>query len=101
MSKDGCRSWNYMAVEKLLLSKWRELPPEKQQEVVDFVEFLHNRTIAHLETEPLTSASSQLGQKLRQIRSKIVMAGEPLLQSWEDVEREVADRRGGVEAGSL
>jgi Protein of unknown function (DUF2281) len=88
-----------MAVEKLLLSEWRELPPEQQQEVVDFVEFLHNRAIAHSETEPLTPASSQLGQKLRQIRSKIVMAGEPLLQSWEDVEREVADRRGGVEAG--
>jgi hypothetical protein len=34
------------------------------------------------------------GQRLWQIRQEIVESGEPLL-GWDDVEREVAERRGG------
>jgi hypothetical protein len=34
-----------------------------------------------------------LGERLAQIREKIVASGEPLL-SWEEIEREFAERRG-------
>ena len=35
-----------------------------------------------------------LGQRLWQIRQRIVRSGEPLLD-WDGIEREVAERRGG------
>lgn len=38
---------------------------------------------------------SPLGQKLREIRRRIVASGEPLL-SWDELEKELAERRGGV-----
>lgn len=34
-----------------------------------------------------------LGRKLMSIRAKIIASGEPLL-NWEEIEREVAERRG-------
>ncbi len=34
-----------MSVEQILLDNWRVLPPEKQQEVLDFVEFLQLKSI--------------------------------------------------------
>jgi hypothetical protein len=40
-------------------------------------------------------ARTPLGADLRRLRAKIVESGEPLL-SWEAIEKEVADRRGGV-----
>ena len=39
-----------------------------------------------------------LGRKLWEIRKRIVASGEPLL-SWDDIEREVAERRGEVNEG--
>lgn len=38
---------------------------------------------------------SPLGQKLIEIRRRIVASGEPLL-SWDGLENELAERRGGV-----
>lgn len=38
-----------------------------------------------------------LGRKLWKIRAKIIASGEPLLD-WDDIEREVAERRGGIES---
>ena len=35
-----------MAIEELVLEKLRSLPPEKQQEVLDFAEFLESKTAA-------------------------------------------------------
>jgi hypothetical protein len=40
-------------------------------------------------------ARTPLGADLRRLRAEIIESGEPLL-SWEAIEREVADRRGGV-----
>ena len=34
------------SVEELVLAKLRELPPEKRQEVLDFVEFLERKNIS-------------------------------------------------------
>ena len=36
-----------------------------------------------------------LGRRLRELRKRIVASGEPLLD-WDDLEREIAERRGGV-----
>jgi hypothetical protein len=44
-------------------------------------------------------ARTRLGEQLLRIREQIVASGEPLL-SWEDVEREVAERRGEFEQQS-
>lgn len=41
-------------------------------------------------------ARTPLGAKLRSLRAKILQSGEPLLD-WDDIEREVADRRGEAE----
>jgi hypothetical protein len=41
-------------------------------------------------------ARTRLGERLLRIREQIVASGEPLL-SWEDIEREVAERRGEFE----
>jgi hypothetical protein len=40
-----------------------------------------------------------LGRRLWEIRARIVASGEPLL-GWKEIEREVADRRGGHEPNS-
>jgi hypothetical protein len=40
------------------------------------------------------SPRTALGQKLIAIRNKIMAEGEPLLD-WQEIEKEVADRRGG------
>jgi hypothetical protein len=47
----------------------------------------------HVEPTRLGAARTLLGERLAQIREKIVASGEPLL-SWEEIEREVAERRG-------
>ena len=39
---------------------------------------------------------TELGQRLRQIRAKIVASGEPLLNR-EEIEEEVINRRGGLQ----
>ncbi|MBD2387896.1 DUF2281 domain-containing protein [Cylindrospermum sp. FACHB-282] len=82
-----------MSAENELLEKWRELPKDKQQEVIDFVEFLHFKTIDH----PLTQKTkTPLGERLRQLRTKIVASGAPLLTQ-DDIEKEITSRRGGLQ----
>ena len=76
-----------MNYEQKLLEKWRELPKDKQQEVLQFVE-----SIASLKQ----SKETELGQRLRQIRAKIIASGEPLLNR-EEIEKEVMNRRGGLQ----
>ncbi|ARV63399.1 hypothetical protein BZZ01_32890 (plasmid) [Nostocales cyanobacterium HT-58-2] len=83
-----------MSSERELLEKWRELPQDKQQEVVEFVEFLHHKTTR---VQPVTAAKKpQLGERLRQIRTKIVASGVPLLTQ-DEIEKEIASRRGGLQ----
>ena len=41
-------------------------------------------------------ARTRLGEQLLRIRERVVASGEPLL-SWEEIEREVAERRGEFE----
>lgn len=80
-----------------LLSKWHRLPEDKQQEVIDFVEFLESRLSNSSVFSSLpTQTPSKMGEKLQEIRHKIVASGEPLL-SPEEVEKEKLERRGGYQ----
>jgi hypothetical protein len=76
-----------MISEQELLTKWRSLPQDKQQEVLKFVEFIQLKT---------TSKKPPLGERLREIRSRIVVSGKPLLNA-DEIEKELADRRGGIQ----
>ncbi len=76
-----------MSAEQELLTKWRSLPQDKQEEVLDFVEFLRLKTSAK---------KTPLGERLRQIRSKIVASGKQLLDE-DEIEKELASRRGGLQ----
>jgi hypothetical protein len=76
-----------MISEQELLIKWRSLPQDKQQEVLKFVEFMQLKT---------TAKKPPLGERLREIRSKIVASGKPLLNA-NEIEKELADRRGGIQ----
>lgn len=83
-----------MTTEQELLEKWRGLPSEKQQQVLEFVEFLHIKLV---EPQILTrNPKTQLGEKLREIRSRIVADGETLLNR-EEINKEIASRRGGLQ----
>jgi hypothetical protein len=73
--------------ETKLLEKWRQLPEDKQEQVLDFVEFLYQQKKAE---------NTELGEQLRQIRANIVASGEQLL-SQEEIEQEMISRRGGLQ----
>lgn len=49
-----------------------------------------------IQTESSFKGKTSLGQRLWKIRSKLVASGEPLL-GWEEIEQEVAERRGETE----
>lgn len=85
-----------MTVELLLLEKWRSLSVEKQQEVFDFVEFLHSRQSTSSDSFVELKSKSELRAKLQQIREQIVDSGIPLLTD-EEIDLEVAERRGGYQ----
>jgi hypothetical protein len=76
-----------MNPEQELLTKWRSLPQDKQEEVLDFVEFLFVKTSAN---------KTPLGERLRQIRSRIVASGKYLLDE-DEIAKELASRRGGLQ----
>lgn len=76
-----------MNTEQQLIEKWRNLPSDKQQQVLKFVESLN---------EQKQPKQTELGQRLRQIRAKIVASSEPLLNK-EEIEQEVINRRGGLQ----
>ncbi len=82
-----------MGKEEELLERWRELTPDKQQKVFDFVEALK------LEPDGYNAQSeyipqTPLAQKLWQIRQRAIASGMQLLNEAE-IEQELAERRGG------
>lgn len=82
-----------MTTEQLLLEKWRSLPKEKQQKVLDLIETFYGQEKSQ---DPMASYTpkTSLGKRLQEIRAEIVSSGEMLLD-WEGIEREKAERRGG------
>jgi hypothetical protein len=75
--------------EEVLLEYWRELPPDAQEQVLELAKSL-NPNQPEVQLVPQTP----LGQKLWEIRQKIVASGVPLLSD-EELAQEIAERRGG------
>lgn len=82
-----------MAREEQILERWRTLTPEKQQQVLEFVDSLQS---ASNETEPESEYIPQtpLAKKLWEIRRRALASGLQLLNEAE-IEQELAERRGG------
>jgi hypothetical protein len=76
-----------MNKEQQLLEKWRELSTDKQQQVLEFVASLNKQEQIQ---------KTELGERLHQIRAKIVATGETLLNQ-EEIEKEIINRRGGLQ----
>lgn len=97
-----------MKAESLLINEWRKLPAEKQQQVIDFVLFLESQikedtqSISDSEKrpKPIDNTETKLGDRLLKIRQKIVDSGVPLLGA-EEIEKEIAERRGGYRGGEV
>ncbi|BAY88351.1 MULTISPECIES: hypothetical protein [unclassified Tolypothrix] len=82
-----------MGKEEQLLDGWRELTPEKQQKVLEFVEALKSEPDA---TAIITEYIPQtpLAKKLWEIRNRAIASGIQLLNEAE-IEQELTERRGG------
>jgi hypothetical protein len=78
-----------MGKEEALLEYWRELPPEAQEQVLELAKFL-----SQSDSETGFMPPTPLGKKLWEIRQAIVASGVPLLSD-DELEREIAERRGG------
>jgi hypothetical protein len=82
-----------MNSEQLLLDKWRTLPLEKQQLVLDYVEELDSGKLAvKAESEEAYKPKTELGKKLWEIR-RLSLANNPKLLTWDEVDAEISDRR--------
>lgn len=82
-----------MGKEEQLISDWRQLTPEKQEKVLEFVELLKSE----LETTSPESdfvPQTPLAKKLWAIRQRAIAAGLQLLNE-DDIAQEIAARRGG------
>ncbi|MCA2812868.1 MAG: hypothetical protein IM477_10090 [Microcystis sp. M090S1] len=81
-----------MGKEEELLEQWRELTPEKQQKVWQFVQILKSES----QTTPEAKFIPQtpLSKKLWEIRHRAISAGLQLLNE-DEIEQELAARRGG------
>jgi hypothetical protein len=85
-----------MTTEQMLLEKWRSLPPNKQQEVFNFVNFLHSTNVPITENKVDLQSRLDFAEKLDQLRQEIIDSGIPLLTD-EEVYKEIAERRGGYQ----
>lgn len=79
-------------VKEDLLEYWRKLTPENQQKVFEFVEALKSESDTKiLESEYVPQ--TPLAKKLWEIRQRAIASGMQLLNE-EEIERELAERRG-------
>ncbi|PHM05682.1 hypothetical protein CK516_39380 [Nostoc sp. 'Peltigera malacea cyanobiont' DB3992] len=76
-----------MSSEQELLNKVAFSSTRKTKEVLDFVEFLGLKNSAN---------KIPFGERLQQIRTKIVTSGKNLLDE-DEIEKELASRRGGLQ----
>ena len=82
-----------MAREEQILERWRTLTPDKQQQVLEFVDSLQSIS-NETETESEYVPQTPLAKKLWEIRQRAIASGLQLLSEAE-IEQELADRRGG------
>jgi Protein of unknown function (DUF2281) len=72
-----------MSIEQTILEKLRQLPPDKQQEILDFTEFLHQRST-------LPSASQKPKWQMVCGQAPYPLAGEDA-QNWVSRTRQDGD----------
>ena len=85
-----------MTTEQILLEKWRTLPDEKQQQVLELVESFCSEEQRIVDSVASYKPQTELGKRLQELRAAIVASGEELL-NMEGIEREKAERRGGYQ----
>lgn len=83
----------FMAREEQILERWRTLTPDKQQQVLEFVDSLQSIS-NETETESEYVPQTPLAKKLWEIRQRAIASGLQLLSEAE-IEQELAERRGG------
>ncbi|MBO3464305.1 hypothetical protein G7B40_012515 [Aetokthonos hydrillicola Thurmond2011] len=82
-----------MVTEEQILERWRKLTPQKQQQVLEFVEELQSQPEG-VEPESEYTPQTPLAKQLWEIRNRAIASGMRLLNS-EEIEQELAERRGG------
>lgn len=66
-----------------------------QRNPIPIVEEPNDDETPHDDVTDVYVPRTELGRRLMAIRQEIVASGTPLLD-WDDIEREVAERRGGI-----
>ncbi len=77
-----------MNTEQILINKWRLLPPEKQQEVIDFVAFLEQNYSQKKTREEIPNLESENSQiTTNSLEGKLIYYEDPCepvaLEDWE------------------
>ena len=78
--------------EQILLNKWRTLPLEKQQEVLDLVEQLYRQN-QDINQANIYQPQTDMGKKLWEIRCQALTDKSKLL-TWDEIEEEISESRG-------
>ncbi len=50
--------------EQILLDRWRSLPAEKQQEILDFADYLHQKTLGKRPRRSLLGSAADLNVRI-------------------------------------
>jgi hypothetical protein len=87
-----------MTIREIYEQHVRGLSPEERLELVALIaqEMAHPSRPSSTAATDLERPMSELEKELRELRARIVASGEPLLDA-DEVLREVAERRGGLE----
>ena len=78
--------------EQILLNKWRTLPLEKQQEILDLVEQLYQQN-QDINQANIYQPKTDMGRKLWEIRCQAITEQSKLL-TWDEINEEIAESRG-------
>ncbi len=82
-----------MTITEQLLNKWNKLDNNKQEKVLAFINSLTDEKTEEKPVENSYQPKTELGKKLWKLRLKS-LNNHPLLNSWEEIEAELANRRG-------
>ncbi|MGK7918900.1 MAG: hypothetical protein AB4080_02675 [Trichodesmium sp.] len=80
-----------MNKEQILLNKWRTLPLEKQQEVLDLVEQLYRQN-HDINQENIYQPQTEMGKKLWEISSRSLTKQSKLL-TLDEINEEISESR--------
>ena len=81
-----------MNTEQRLLEKWRTLSSERQKDLLEILDNFYQEETSKKETY-IPQLKTPLAKKLWQLRLK-ALETQPPLRSWEELEQELAERRG-------